>query len=400
MAQPEFDIVTVGGGLGGAALAKIMAEHGARVLVVEPERRFRDRVRGEYLVPWGVAEARGLGIADALAAGGAHEAPWLDLLVGGMPVSHRDLRETTPQQVAPLCFQHAAMQEAVLEAAGTRGAAIWRGARGRGLGPGPTVLVERDGREESVRARLVVGADGRTSAVRGWAGFPTRRAPDRLRFCGVLLDGVATPDDTSFMVTSPGEGCLSYVFPQGSARARAYFGWHTAKGIERMSGAADLPRFTAECVKTGASPDWFAAARIAGPLATFDASDSWVDHPYRDGVALVGDAASTSDPHWGQGMSHTLRDVRLLAEALTASDDWEAAGHAYAAAHDRTCEITRQGESWVTTMLMDVGPDSDRIRERALPLLAQDPTRFPDYGFSGPDGELDDDVRRRFFGEI
>jgi hypothetical protein len=54
----------------------------------------------------------------------------------------------------------------------------------------------------------------------------------------------------------------------------------------------------------------------------------------------------------------------------------------------------------MTTILMDVGPDSDRIRERALPLLAQDPTRLPDYGFSGPDGELDDDVRKRFFGEI
>jgi 2-polyprenyl-6-methoxyphenol hydroxylase-like FAD-dependent oxidoreductase len=158
VAQTAFDIVTVGGGLGGAALAKIMAERGARVLVVEPERRFRDRVRGEYLVPWGVAESRGLGIADALAAGGAHETPWVDLLVGGMPVSHRDLRETTPQQVAPLCFQHAAMQEAVLEAAGARGAAIWRGARVRGLGPGPTVLVEREGREESVRARLVAAA--------------------------------------------------------------------------------------------------------------------------------------------------------------------------------------------------------------------------------------------------
>ena len=101
MGGTEFDIVAIGGGLGGAALAKTMAERGARVLVVEPERRFRDRVRGEFLAPWGVAEAHGLGIAEALLAGGAHETPWFDLLVGGMPVSHRDLRETTPQQLAP-----------------------------------------------------------------------------------------------------------------------------------------------------------------------------------------------------------------------------------------------------------------------------------------------------------
>ena len=34
MASNAYDIVTIGGGLGGSALAKAMAEHGARVLVL------------------------------------------------------------------------------------------------------------------------------------------------------------------------------------------------------------------------------------------------------------------------------------------------------------------------------------------------------------------------------
>ena len=37
MTHDAYDIITVGGGLGGAALAKAMAEHGARVLVLERE---------------------------------------------------------------------------------------------------------------------------------------------------------------------------------------------------------------------------------------------------------------------------------------------------------------------------------------------------------------------------
>jgi hypothetical protein len=53
----------------------------------------------------------------------------------------------------------------------------------------------------------------------------------------------------------------------------------------------------------------------------------------------------------------------------------------------------------MATVLMDVSPESDRIRERALPLLVADPSRFPGYGFSGPD-EVDDEVRRRFYGEV
>jgi flavin-dependent dehydrogenase len=57
-----YDLITVGGGIGGAALAGAMAEHGARVLVLERETRFKDRVRGEGLLPWGVGEARTLGL--------------------------------------------------------------------------------------------------------------------------------------------------------------------------------------------------------------------------------------------------------------------------------------------------------------------------------------------------
>jgi flavin-dependent dehydrogenase len=54
MNSKTYDIVTVGGGLGGSALAKAMAEHGARVLVLESETQFRDRVRGESMLPWGL----------------------------------------------------------------------------------------------------------------------------------------------------------------------------------------------------------------------------------------------------------------------------------------------------------------------------------------------------------
>lgn len=53
MKRCDFDLITVGGGLGGSALAKKMAESGARVLVVERERQFSDRIHGERMAPWG-----------------------------------------------------------------------------------------------------------------------------------------------------------------------------------------------------------------------------------------------------------------------------------------------------------------------------------------------------------
>ena len=53
MSCPVYDIITVGGGLGGSAIAKAMAEHGARILVLEREKQFRDRVPGEGMSPGG-----------------------------------------------------------------------------------------------------------------------------------------------------------------------------------------------------------------------------------------------------------------------------------------------------------------------------------------------------------
>ena len=79
MTNKTYDIITVGGGLGGATLAKVMAEHGTKVLVLEREQQFKDRVRGEVMPPWGVAEAQALGIYDLLRTTCGHEYAWVDV---------------------------------------------------------------------------------------------------------------------------------------------------------------------------------------------------------------------------------------------------------------------------------------------------------------------------------
>jgi flavin-dependent dehydrogenase len=84
MSSTEFDIVTVGGGIAASSLARSMAERGARVLVLEREREFKDRVRGEAMVPWGVGEARALGVYDLLRDSCGHETKWFDVFLGPM----------------------------------------------------------------------------------------------------------------------------------------------------------------------------------------------------------------------------------------------------------------------------------------------------------------------------
>ena len=51
----DFDVAIIGGGIGGGALATVLARDGLSVLVLEKSTVYRDHVRGEWLAPWGVA---------------------------------------------------------------------------------------------------------------------------------------------------------------------------------------------------------------------------------------------------------------------------------------------------------------------------------------------------------
>lgn len=49
-----YDLAIVGGGIGGSALATVMARDGYSVLLLEQSEAYVDRVRGEWIAPWGV----------------------------------------------------------------------------------------------------------------------------------------------------------------------------------------------------------------------------------------------------------------------------------------------------------------------------------------------------------
>lgn len=396
MSASRYDIVTVGGGIGASALARAMAERGAKVLVLEQEQHFRDRIRGEYICPWGVAEAKQLGIFELLRSNCATELPWFDSGFGP-----RNLVETTPQQLPGLSFSHPEMQETLLAAAETAGADVRRGVCVQGIENGgqPVVSTLANGHTERIPARLVVAADGRNSAARKWLGFSAEKSAQPFLFAGVLLTDVAGPPDGVVGIFNSELGTVAIVIPQGKGRCRAYFGYPSAAPY-RMQGNDCLGLFFSECAR--AAPvfgELHASSKMAGPLASFEGGDMWVNDPYRDGVALVSDAAATSDPTFGQGMSLALRDARVLRDHLLVNSDWDRAGHAYAEEHATYFHNCHTSTAWFRQLFQEQSPEAALRRQNALPLIAEDLTRVPDHIFSGPEMPLDDSVRARFFGE-
>ena len=397
MTAHDYDLLIVGGGLGGASLAAIMASKGARVLVVEREPKFRDRVRGEFLAPWGVNESRQLATVELLQRCGS-EVRAIETGLG----QPRDLPSTTPQGLPALGFSHPEIQEALLHAAADAGAEVRRGVVATAIEPGETPRVKLDGpggASRTLSARLVVAADGRNSAARKWARFSVTRDPHPFLFAGVLLTGLAMPHEVGHYYFNPAVAMIAAIVYEGADRFRAYLAY-PAEAIDRLQGNEAVPRFLEYSRRTTAYPHFYdGIVRAIGPLASFSCDEDWVEHPYRDGVALIGDAAATSDPAYGQGMALTLRDVRTLSEKFLHNSDRDAAGHDYASEHDRYFGVIHRSSTWLRQVFQDQGAEADERRARAMPLIAEDPTRIPDHIMGGPELPIDDRVRARFFGE-
>jgi len=70
----------------------------------------------------------------------------------------------------------------------------------------------------------------------------------------------------------------------------------------------------------------------------------------------------------------------VLRDHLMRSDDWDAAGHAYADEHNGYAGRLHTFHQWMTAMYLATGADADARRARAMPLIAGDPSRQPDAG--------------------
>jgi 2-polyprenyl-6-methoxyphenol hydroxylase-like FAD-dependent oxidoreductase len=317
-----YDLVIVGGGIGGSALAVVMAKAGRSVLLLEKTTVYEDKVRGEWIAPWGVTETKRLGLYDTLVAAGGHHL-----------TSHVTYDETrdpaeaearalplgmfAPDVPGPLCLRHPVHCQTLFDTAAAAGATALRGVDVKGitLGGAPSVTYVHDDAEHVAQAPLIVGAEGRQSGVRRAAGLTLHQDKPHHWFAGLLVDGVAAWDDTRQAIgTEDDFGFLA--FPQGGDRMRVYGGWSLAD-TKRFAGSEGPQRFLqAFRMKSAPHNEAIAGGTPASPLYAYYNNCSAAEQPYAPGAVLVGDAAGWNDPILGLGLSITYRDVRLVSDIL------------------------------------------------------------------------------------
>jgi len=333
------DVVVVGGGPVGLAAAIALRLRGVEVLVADRARPPIDKPCGEGLMPDGVAALNRLGITSNFA--------------GALPF--RGIRFKEGDAAAEGCFsgghglgiRRTALHQRMIDRAAEIGVVMRWGDAVR--------VADRDGVEiggRRISSRWVIGADGRESSVRRWAGLrhPTvtrRRIGLRQHFrIAPWTDLVEVQwHDRGQAVVTPLAGdeiCVSLFASDAGSRFPDLVNLFPALH-QRLLGAAAL-----------------SAAR--GAISGSSVMRSVVAKQ----VALIGDAAGAVDALTGEGLAVGFKHAIVLADAIAKDNLRE-----YERAHRR---ISRPPELMAKLMLLVGGRHS--VRHRVLNALAAQPRLF------------------------
>jgi 2-polyprenyl-6-methoxyphenol hydroxylase-like FAD-dependent oxidoreductase len=305
-AEELLDVLVVGAGPTGLALATQLQEYGARFRVID---RAYDRVhesRALAIQPRTLEVLARYGVAEQLVERG-NRGVRLQMHVGSrtIGVSLFDIGIDDTAYPYLLFVSQAVTEQLLADHLAALGGILERGVElvelRRTDGDVVCVLRSADGREERVRARYVVGCDGAHSMVREQAGIGFEGLSYPQTLADVEADGLE-PGAAHAFLAPPG---LLFFFPLGTPATWRVLGMHpivdtTPVGrpvtLDEVQGLVDA--HTAGRVWLH-DPVWMTNFRLHSRGAS----------RYRAGrVFLAGDAAHIHSPAGAQGMNTGIQD--------------------------------------------------------------------------------------------
>lgn len=310
MSQHAADVIVVGGGPAGSATAALLAAAGVEVLLVDRAVFPRDKPCGAYLAPGCMSLFAALGARESLERLGPLT------LTGVRLVAPSGRRCFLPFGQTPAwSLPRRAFDACLLAAAAGRGARVLQGCRVEGIvrdGERVVGVMTRGASgSETLRAPLVVGADGRNSVVARRLGLfawdPT------LRRVSILQDYTGKNPIGPLVEAHLGVGRYVILNPQPGGLLHL--------GLVEPMDTLLRTRSPRDLLAEGLRATPQAAARLTGmepvgPPRTIAPLAFRVRAAAGPGFLLVGDAAGYRDPLTGDGVYRALLSARLVAETI------------------------------------------------------------------------------------
>jgi flavin-dependent dehydrogenase len=319
MSATAYDVVVVGGRVAGASTALLLARAGARVLVLDRAAYGSDTLSTHGLMRAGVLQLTRWGLLDDLVAAGTPAVRSTTFWCGSDEPVHVTIRPHSGVEALYAPRRHV-LDRILVDAAAAAGAELRHGVRATGLlrdrsGRVAGVrAVDGAGRDASVTARYVVGADGVRSVIADTAGSPVvRRGRHASAVRYAYFEGLDAPG----YEMAYGDGAGAGLIPTNDGLHCVF----VATTPERMRtlrlGDPDDGGFTAAFRL--AAPDQLgrlADAHRVGRFHGWPGAPGYLRRPWGPGWALVGDAGYFKDPISTHGMTDALRDAELVAHAI------------------------------------------------------------------------------------
>ena len=307
-----YEVLVIGAGPAGSIAAKIAAENGLDVLLIEKRQEIGDPVRcaegvnKEYLKKHVEIDKR-----------------WICADLKGSCIYSPDgtkieMAEEISGGEVGYVLERKVFDRALAEQAAKAGAEVRVKTRATGL------IIEDDfvkgarlmhlGKEYDVRARIVIGADGVESKVGRWAGIDTSLKPIDIETCVQYLITGADVDQEYcefYIGSETAPGGYIWIFPKGEGKANVGIGILGSKMGKFKPRPVDYLNSFIE----KRFPDASIVEMVFGGVPVSGS----IEKTSVNGLMLVGDAARQSDPITGGGILNAMDAGKMAGEAAYAA---------------------------------------------------------------------------------
>ena len=335
MRVERYDVAVVGASIGGCTAARLFAQRGARVALIErrPDPEAHKTVCTHYIQSSATPTIERLGLAPLLERRGAvHNS--IDLWT-----RHSGWIESPPR--APFGYSitrerlDPALRGLAAETPGVDLLCGWTATALHGAGrPGGVTVESAAGDSRRIDARLLIAADGRGSKLARLAGVRARVKPNRRFFYWSYWSGLEPAGPRARMWFL--EPDCAYTFPNEDGLTVALVAPHESRLGEFRADREAAYMGMIRSLPDG--PGLSGARRESKLLGKLELPNS-IRPAAGPGLAFVGDAALAGDPFWGIGCGWAFQSAEWLvdetAAALVGGDDLDTALARYRRLHFR-----------------------------------------------------------------